>query len=92
MINPPRPGKKLLVLDLDHTLLDFSESSGTNREVLPSQDILFVPGLISCTESNRDDSPDDELVSGTSLQLLRPRRMVANFMVLFFSDSSSKKY
>lgn len=25
LINPPRPGKRLLVLDLDHTLLDFSD-------------------------------------------------------------------
>ena len=28
-INPPRPGKKLLVLDLDHTLLDFTRKEVT---------------------------------------------------------------
>lgn len=30
-IASPRPGKKLLVLDLDHTILDFSGSSSDNR-------------------------------------------------------------
>jgi hypothetical protein len=30
-LNPPRLGKKLLVLDLDHTLLDF-----TRKEVAPA--------------------------------------------------------
>ena len=29
LINPPREGKKLLVLDLDHTLLDFSSKDAT---------------------------------------------------------------
>jgi ubiquitin-like domain-containing CTD phosphatase 1 len=31
-IQEPRPGKKLLVLDLDHTILDFSSSSSVTAE------------------------------------------------------------
>ena len=31
---PRRPGKLLLVLDLDHTLLDFSKHSGTWRAAI----------------------------------------------------------
>lgn len=37
-INEPRPGKKLLVLDLDHTLLDFS----SKEDISPSEMKVYL--------------------------------------------------
>ena len=42
-LNPPRAGKKLLVLDLDHTLLDFTRKEVQSRFHTPMCDVvLFV--------------------------------------------------
>jgi ubiquitin-like domain-containing CTD phosphatase 1 len=41
IMNPPRPGRPLLVLDLDHTLLDFSKTllQNSSRESTPGEGV-----------------------------------------------------
>jgi ubiquitin-like domain-containing CTD phosphatase 1 len=45
LMNPPRPGKPLLVLDLDHTLLDFSSRQILTAGAAGSPDLASIPGV-----------------------------------------------
>ena len=46
LINAPRPGKPLLVLDLDHTLLDFSRHEVDPEQVHVLPVYIWVPTLV----------------------------------------------
>ena len=55
-ISPRRPGKLLLVLDLDHTLLDFTKArKGNLRQICFSSafDLILFSLLMLCLYQNR---------------------------------------